>query len=491
MAGFSARTFKLIESSHVFSDRSKIFQYQNHNSSNSSESESFSCTNSLPSRESSVDLTPDQRLEPMLRKKHKEVQSLSLKLRKFDHLSFISGFISLVFSQLSCELNKTEYYKIQFMLIVSFIFTAGLVYSLFKSWKIYFSLNREKKLFSEASKKFFYRSSYFRYFLIEAFVYAVQPVPFLEVDFKVYQLNGALFISLNEILASFSLLRVFLSLKLLRHHSKWTNEHSSAICDLYAAKATEKYALKALLNEKPVQFMIPLLILSILVFSLALRIYERNFVSEESLQDYHYLWNSMWLISLTMTTVGFGDFYPKTHPGRFIAALSAYWGIFLVSLIILTLTNFSHFNPAEQRSYNFIQRIRLRNKSQNYASLFIAKMMEIFIHSSKGKFSKQNHVKNVILAKSLFKKFKHSKDVYLRVENSPEETLRIINDDLRITIEKIKGIIAWAKDFNTQIDNTLESQIIVIEYLSESRYSTQDIDECLQALRRIGGSKIY
>lgn len=486
MAGFSARAFKLIESSHVFSDRSKIFQYQNHNSSNSSESESFSYTNSLPSRESSVDLTPDQKLEPMLRKKHKEVRSLLLKLRKFDHLSCFSGSISLFFSQLSCELNKPDYYKIQFMLIISFIFTGLLVYSLFRSWKIYFDLNREKKLFSEASKKFFYRSSYFKYFLLEAFVYAVQPIPFLEVDFKVYQLDGVLYISLNEILTSFSLLRVFLYFKLLRHHSKWTNEHSSAICDLYAAKATEKYALKALLNEKPVQFMIPLLILSIFIFSLALRIYERNFVSSETIQGYHYLWNSMWLISLTMTTVGFGDFYPKTHPGRFIAALSAYWGIFLVSLIILTLTNFSHFNPAQQRSYNFLKRLRLLHKSRNYAFLFIAKMMEILIHSSKGKFNKRNHIKKFILAKSLHKKFKSSKNQYLRVENSPEEMLRIINEDMRIIIETFEGYIAMAKDFDMQMDNILESQRKTIESLNEIIYCQKDILYCVQEISRIG-----
>jgi potassium intermediate/small conductance calcium-activated channel subfamily N protein 2 len=51
-------------------------------------------------------------------------------------------------------------------------------------------------------------------------------------------------------------------------------------------------------------------------------------------QDYSYVWNGMWLAFVTMSTVGYGDFYARTHLGRFFSSIAAFWGVFLVSLIV-------------------------------------------------------------------------------------------------------------------------------------------------------------
>ena len=48
-----------------------------------------------------------------------------------------------------------------------------------------------------------------------------------------------------------------------------------------------------------------------------------------------------------MTTVGFGDYYPNTHLGRFVIILASFWGVFLVSMTVVTLTNSSEFSIAE------------------------------------------------------------------------------------------------------------------------------------------------
>ena len=52
----------------------------------------------------------------------------------------------------------------------------------------------------------------------------------------------------------------------------------------------------------------------------------------------------MWCIVITMTTVGFGDFYPSTHLGRMIGVMAALWGTFLVSLMVVALTNMAEFD---------------------------------------------------------------------------------------------------------------------------------------------------
>ena len=62
--------------------------------------------------------------------------------------------------------------------------------------------------------------------------------------------------------------------------------------------------------------------------------------------DWTYLWNSMWCTIITMATVGYGDYYPETHIGRFIAILACIWGNFLISLMVVSLTISSEFSPS-------------------------------------------------------------------------------------------------------------------------------------------------
>ena len=476
MAGLRAGTVRMIENSFAFGDRSRFLNYDRRMSSDSSISNSISSTGSLPSKESSVDLSLDIRIEPMLRKKHQHVLLLTEKIRKFDHFSCFFALSGLALSLLSCELANDQYELMQILLVLVSISTLLLDFCVFKSWSLKYWMNREKKIgILEGCTKTFGKSEDAKFMVFELVVYSLQPLPFVDVKFDVYQLSGVMIIKLNEILTSFMLLRVFVCFKLLRHHSKWTNEHSSAICDLYAAKGSEIYALKALLIEKPVELLVPLLLISILTLSIALRIYERNFETDSIAQDYSYLWNSMWLILLTMTTAGFGDFYPKTHPGRFIAALSAYWGIFIFSILIITLTNFSHLRPAQQRSYNFLKRLQLRNRSKSYACVYIITMLETLILNSKSIISEKKNTNYFMKLKSYFNNFKKYQRLYIQVDKTPGEMLRIINEKLRIELEKLENQINDAKDLKEQLKTMLESQEKSVMLLKESKNCMMEI----------------
>lgn len=65
--------------------------------------------------------------------------------------------------------------------------------------------------------------------------------------------------------------------------------------------------------------------------------------------DFSYLANSMWLIIITMTTVGFGEGYPSTHLGRFIGVIACIIGMLLVSLMVVSLTLSSELTPEENK----------------------------------------------------------------------------------------------------------------------------------------------
>ena len=64
--------------------------------------------------------------------------------------------------------------------------------------------------------------------------------------------------------------------------------------------------------------------------------------------DFGYYWNCIWCIIITMTTVGYGnifyvkftgDYFPASLPGRVIMFITSIWGVFIVSMMVVALTN--------------------------------------------------------------------------------------------------------------------------------------------------------
>ena len=57
--------------------------------------------------------------------------------------------------------------------------------------------------------------------------------------------------------------------------------------------------------------------------------------------------NTIWNVLVTMTTVGYGDYYPKTNMGRVVGIIIAFWGVFIVSLFVVSLSNMFEFDQGE------------------------------------------------------------------------------------------------------------------------------------------------
>lgn len=114
------------------------------------------------------------------------------------------------------------------------------------------------------------------------------------------------------------------------------------------------------MKEKPYQFLLLSLVISTIILGYDLRIFERQF-SEFSNQDFGLLQNNIWNVIITMTTVGYGDIYPKTTMGRIVGIIIALWGLFLVSIFTVTLSNLFTFSMGEKKAYELGQRLTLKD----------------------------------------------------------------------------------------------------------------------------------
>jgi len=75
------------------------------------------------------------------------------------------------------------------------------------------------------------------------------------------------------------------------------------------------------------------------VAALILQACERSFHSPTlKAQDYSYFVNPLWLCFVTMTTVGYGDFYPRTDFGRTVGVVVSLCGMVSVSLLVIFLS---------------------------------------------------------------------------------------------------------------------------------------------------------
>jgi potassium intermediate/small conductance calcium-activated channel subfamily N protein 2 len=70
---------------------------------------------------------------------------------------------------------------------------------------------------------------------------------------------------------------------------------------------------------------------------------------------------AMWNCLITMTTIGYGDYYPISHCGRFVAILTAFWGVLDTSLFVVALMSITKFSDSEQKAYRLLERLQLKD----------------------------------------------------------------------------------------------------------------------------------
>lgn len=81
-----------------------------------------------------------------------------------------------------------------------------------------------------------------------------------------------------------------------------------------------------------------------------------------------------------MTSVGYGDYYPRSHMGRFVIIITTFWGVFLVSMCIVSVGNYRQFYSTEKNAFKILSRLKLRHLVQCSAANVISAMFKLYKH---------------------------------------------------------------------------------------------------------------
>lgn len=81
---------------------------------------------------------------------------------------------------------------------------------------------------------------------------------------------------------------------------------------------------------------------------------------ELTVNDYN-MWNALWCLFITTATVGYGDYVPKTHAGRFTCAAAAIFGIVNAALLTAALCNGVQWSAEESAAVRLFEREEARS----------------------------------------------------------------------------------------------------------------------------------
>jgi len=227
--------------------------------------------------------------------------------------------------------------------------------------KIKLNLKPEEGLFS---------SGLYKYLILEIFLNIVHMPPLglknIEPTVEIAQRNPSLptgKILLDNILTSFLIfLRSYHLLKLIALNSSYNQYESERICLECNSPLNFLFLIKAEFKNRPFSLVGLVMLVSIFVFGYSVRSIEMFFMygalDPTKVLDWRYYWNGFWCVIITMSTVGFGDFYPVSILGRAIIVIACFWGTFLISLMVAALTVNIEFNSQEAISYDTIKSVK-------------------------------------------------------------------------------------------------------------------------------------
>jgi len=183
-------------------------------------------------------------------------------------------------------------------------------------------------------------------------------------------------IEVNDVLLTgMIIMRLYFITRSILNTSNYLEPRAQRVCQLFGCEASVGFAIKVMMKDNPNVVVLTGLLMSIAVLGYTSRLFERD-VSE----DFNSIAHMMWYCLMSMTTVGYGEYKPRTYMGRLICIICCFWGVFIVSLMVVSLSNMLAFESTQNKSYLLLLRLKEKDKIMLHAADMLASKYQLLLH---------------------------------------------------------------------------------------------------------------
>lgn len=290
-----------------------------------------------------------------------QVEFLYMKIRLEIFFQFLFSMISMLSSFMAYELeyshkNKNKH---QFSLYVSFVSTILLIVSIIFEYLINSELlHIIQKL---PLRVWVFNKERLLNLLGNVFMFIWHPNPVfssITVKFKISNYDIDQILPLNSILYSLTLFKFWFAFKYVLFNSEYTSSRMNRVSIMNKFSVNFSFCIKALMEKTPFHVQLLFFVMSTLYCSICIRIFERD-LDQYTNQIFSNFYNCIWYTIITMTTVGFGDFYPDSLLGKLIGILASFVGVILMSISVITVSNLVNFDNQEYNTFIIFEKSKL------------------------------------------------------------------------------------------------------------------------------------
>jgi hypothetical protein len=211
------------------------------------------------------------------------------------------------------------------------------------------------------------------YLLVEIVICIIFYPPFLNYVLSGEMLGLLYVYNLNSIFSIIVMMKIYVSLRVVTNTSRWNSGTANAICHKYHVRSGIRFTVKAEMKKRPAIVLTFLLLASLALLGFSLRTFEYGIISPATIalkgnNDLSYIANCFWLVIVTMTTVGYGDYFPRSHLGRFVGVITCIIGMLLLSLIVVSFSVVSEFTGEEKLAFTKLKTLMTVSNIENKAA---------------------------------------------------------------------------------------------------------------------------
>jgi hypothetical protein len=215
-------------------------------------------------------------------------------------------------------------------------------------------------------------------FILNILIFFFCPNPFtykIEIKFHNNEKLLDYKIPINSIFTSICLFRIWFIFKLFLVSSVSYTQRSFRICKINGVELDLNFPFKANMTDSALTVNLYLFLMCLIVCSYDLRIFERYFDRNDETSLDNYL-NNIWCVFITMTTVGYGDIIPVSFLGRVIIIISCMFGVFLMGLMVVSVTSYLNIVGVESNIYKILLKSRKMEERNKLAFKAIAQYLK-------------------------------------------------------------------------------------------------------------------